>query len=135
MAWALVLLIDVLWLVQAPWDDWKLWSGLTLTALVGVCAYRLRPVCGNHVLQWDGRGWSCRAGERDTAGVVTVHLDLQSVLLVFWAPASGPGAWQWLSAEAQPSQWLALRRAVFAPDRNTQGQSDGGAQADLAVRP
>ena len=73
MAWALVLLIDVLWLVQATWDDWKLWSGLTLTALVGVCAYRLRPVCGNHVLQWDGRGWSCRAGERDTAGVVTVH--------------------------------------------------------------
>ena len=135
LAWALVLVIDVYWLGQAQWQDWKPWLGLSLTALAGASAYRFRPAGRDGLLQWDSRGWSHREGESETAGVVTVHLDLQSVLLVYWASASGPGAWYWLSAAAQPSRWLALRRAVFAPDRTTQGQSEGGAQRGLVVRP
>ena len=133
-AWALVLVIDVLWLFQAEWQDWKLWLGLALTALAGACAYRFRPARGNGILQWDGSGWSYREGERETAGLVTVHLDLQSALMVHWEPASGPGAWHWLSSAAQPSLWLALRRAVFAPSRTAQGLGDG-AHVDLVARP
>jgi len=133
-AWALVITIDVLWLVQAQWQDWKLWFGLALTVLAGACAYRVRPAHGKGDLHWDGSGWSHREGARETAGLASVHLDLQSGLLVFWAPASGGGAWLWLSSTVQPAQWLALRRALFSPDRTTPGQDDG-AQADRVARP
>ncbi len=134
VAWALVLVIDVLWLFQAEWHDWKLWLGLALTVLAGACAYRFRPMRASGVLQWDGSGWSHREGERETAGLVTVHLDLQFALLVFWTPVSGPGTWHWLSSAAQPSRWLALRRAVFVSNRSTQDDGEG-ALADPVVRP
>lgn len=132
IAWALVIAIDVFWLVQGHWQDWKLWFGLALTLLAGACAHRFRPTGGNGELQWDGAGWSYREGESETAGLVTVHLDLQSALLVFWAPVSGPGAWHWVSSAAQPSRWLALRRAVFAPVRIAH---DAAALADQVARP
>jgi hypothetical protein len=133
-AWVLVLTIDVLWWVQSPSQDWSLWIGLSLTVLAGACAWRFWPMGDSAMLQWDGRDWSLGEGERRAAGVLTVHLDLQSALLVFWSPASGPGTWRWLSSEVLPSQWLALRRAVFAPDRISKTQG-GSTQADLAVRP
>ncbi len=132
MVWALVIAIDVFWLVQAQWPDWKLLAGLALTCLAGAFAYRFWPARENGVLLWDGSAWSCRESEREIAGLVTVHLDLQSALLVFWAPAVGTGTWHWLSSAAQPSRWLALRRAVFASDRMAQGDSE---RADLVARP
>ena len=124
-AWALVLVIDVLWLFQAEWQDGKLWLGLGLTTLAGACAYRFRPTRGNGLLQWDGSAWSYRDGECETAGGVTVHLDLQSALLVHWTPGSGSGAWHWLSSAAEPSRWLALRRQELA---------DQATEAFVAVR-
>lgn len=134
MAWALVISIDVFWLLQAPWLDWKLWLGLSLTVLAGAVACRFRLAGGNGDLQWDGSAWSYRDGERATTGLVTVHLDLQSALLVFWAPACGAGTWLWVRSATLPSQWLALRRAVFATDRTPRGDVDG-ARTDLVARP
>ena len=134
MAWAVVITTDLFWLFQAQWHDWKLWLGLALTVLAGAFSYRFWPVRGNGVLQWGGSGWIYREGERETAGHVTVHLDLQFALLVFWAPVSGPGDWHWLRSAAEPTRWLAFRRAAFASDRSTQDESDG-AESARVTRP
>lgn len=45
---------------------------------------------------------------------VQCTLDLDRLMLLYVRSASGLGMWLWCHARERPSQWLALRRAVYA---------------------
>jgi hypothetical protein len=62
-------------------------------------------------LAWDGEHWHCD-GER---GRLSVQLDLQSLMLLRWAPAAG-GRPRWLLPHRAGTgpHWHALRVALFA---------------------
>lgn len=112
-AWLLIALTDLSWLTMADLHGWRVWLGLALTLLAGALAFRFRPCACAGNLSWDGNNWSRRDGIHEIGGRATVHLDLQSALLVFWMPASGLGTWCWLESAADPSRWLAVRRALY----------------------
>jgi toxin CptA len=116
MAWLVVALTDLGWMFMADFHGWRVWLGLALTLLTGAFAFRIRPRACTGAFFWDGGSWSRRDGAHEVSGRATVHLDLQSALLVSWNPAFGAGTWCWLDSTADPSRWLAVRRALFAPD-------------------
>ncbi|MEO8545836.1 MAG: hypothetical protein ABJA49_14065 [Betaproteobacteria bacterium] len=126
-AWLFVTLIDLLWLYLADSHGWRLWLGLGATLLLGAVALRLRPAACSGALHWDGSGWAQHDGATEVGGDVTVHLDLQSAILVAWAPDAGRATWCWLESAADPSRWLALRRALYTPHRagHAQGETAG----------
>jgi toxin CptA len=123
-AWCAVLVVDLLWLLLADTQGMQVWLGLALSLLCGAMALRMRvsPLAGT--LHWDGGAWSWLDGAHGCSGEVTVHLDLQSALLVAWTPGSGDRRWCWLDSSADPSRWLALRRALYSPRRAVPGHGD-----------
>jgi len=128
-AWLIVVLIDLLCLYLADFQGSGPWICLALTMVLGAIALQLCPVAGSGVLHWDGTGWSRHDGLRDVGGNVTVHLDLQSALLVTWTPVSGRVAWCWLDSGADAACWLALRRALLSPQRTGPVAAPGSGSA------
>ena len=124
VAWWTVAAIDLAWLFLADSQGWRVWLGLALTLLIFVGALRVSPAPGAGVLHWDGSGWAHKNGALEVDGDLTVHLDLQSALLVAWKTGSGRTRWYWLNSATDPSRWLALRRALYSPRRAVQGGGD-----------
>ena len=70
------------------------------------------------VLAWDGAGWRFGAEE---AGAPRPALDLQRVLLL--QLRTGPRSlWLWVERDKAPSDWDALRRAVYSRARTAEPQ-------------
>jgi hypothetical protein len=113
-AWLLVAMTGLAWLAMADLRGWRVWLGLALMLLTGALAFRCRPSACTGTLNWDGGNWCRRDGAHASGGQATAHLDLQSALLVYWRPELGPGSWCWLDSTANPSRWLAVRRALYA---------------------
>jgi len=90
----------LLWLISAGW---------------AVRAWRQTPV---GVLHWDGRVWTWRVGNAgdnmDLVVDVAVVLDVQIAVLLRLS-AQNELIWLWPEQRMAAHQWLALRRAVFAP--------------------
>lgn len=86
--------------------------GLLLLAVMVVISQFIRPALGQ--LFWDGSGWQWSGGGAAVRCGVTVHLDLNRVVLVALQTESLSKTWLWLEAQKQPLTWLALRRALFA---------------------
>jgi hypothetical protein len=114
-AWWAVFGVDLLWLLLADTQGSQAWLGVVLTLLFGAAALRLREAPPAGALHWDGSAWSWLDGVHEPGGEVTVHLDLQSTILVAWTPGSGGRRWCWLDSSADPLRWLALRRALYSP--------------------
>jgi len=101
---------------------------LWLISSVGVVrTWRQAPV---GVLHWDGQVWTWRCGDDDKHldRVVDVVLDVQSALLLRLS-AQAQSIWVWPEQQMAPLHWLALRRAVFAP------QSSAASQDAIGVAP
>ncbi|KAB2905214.1 MAG: hypothetical protein F9K35_01995 [Burkholderiaceae bacterium] len=82
-------------------------------------------------LVWDGGLWRFEgAGTRDAAGVLRVHMDGQSHLLLSLREATGTVRWFWLERRMQPERWDDLRRAVYSRPRPDAGQGTPIATAD-----
>ena len=103
--------------VGAPWAVWSFMGvGLWLAHLAAWRALRQQ----RGTLHWNALGgcWSHEDAVKADEGQVKAVLDLQNALLLRWQPLTYAGLpasrWLWLARESQPSQWLALRRAVFA---------------------
>ncbi|MGC3983248.1 MAG: hypothetical protein QM777_00170 [Pseudorhodoferax sp.] len=68
-------------------------------------------------LRWDGQAWwwlPDDAAQADEHAVsISVHLDLQSAVLVRMAGAPGRVHWRWLARAAAPARWSDLRRALY----------------------
>ena len=123
----------LLWRYQSEPAGWRQW----LFALTLICACALaadawrRSPRGS--LRWDGQAWSWTSVDRSACGVLAVHLDLQSLLLLSLRLDCGARIWFWPQRGTEVTAWNALRRAVFC--RATPGHArDSGADADLERR-
>ena len=83
------------------------------------------------LLRWDGETWHW--SEADDPGTevplaqVGVEIDLQSRMALQIALADGNSSWIWVETRSLPSDWLALRRALFSPvktRKRTAGMSE-----------
>ncbi|OIQ77615.1 hypothetical protein GALL_406930 [mine drainage metagenome] len=77
-------------------------------------------------LTWDGRLWSWAAAGRSVTAQLQVVFDGQEVLVLCLLTQIGQRIWLWPQRPMDPTHWLALRRAVFAPQPAPQ-------QRDLGV--
>jgi hypothetical protein len=118
--WLAGLLALAAWTAQAPGPGWR--QGLAAAALaagaVAAGAAWWRGPRGT--LRWEGGQWSWQdgAGGGDApSGSVHPRLDLQRWLLVAWRGEPGTARWLWLERERAPSDWEALRRAVYSRAR------------------
>lgn len=102
------------WCVEfsgAPWRTALLAIVLLLAAGAAWKAARL----GEGVrLHWDGMHWSCDGAQRVDRAVATVHLDLQTLMLVRLCGAGRAAVWLWIERSSAPQCWLDLRRALCA---------------------
>ena len=125
------LLLELMWCLAPGVLNWR--QGLL--ALYGVLAglwaglnWQRSPV-GR--LRWDGQVW-CWTETRtavETWGTLSVHLDLQKVLLLCLRPETGAPLWLWPEQNTRPARWQDLRRAVFAHQGSVR---DEGAKAHPA---
>ena len=106
--------VTALWADRVTVLDWRqalmlcLWLGSG--ALLGLAWWR----SPHGLLRWDGQAWNWEAGAGiSVPGVLSVHLDLQRMLLLSLRLPSGMLLWLWLTRQDEASQWLALRRAVY----------------------
>lgn len=108
------LVTGLLWSEQLHWTNWRLW--LFGASLLGVLVLNLwdwqRATSG--YLCWDGQGWCWASVNIRMTGRVTVHLDLQSFLLLSLLTDTGQRHWLWPEQRAQAARWRALRWALFS---------------------
>lgn len=106
--------VDLAWAALASAGDWRPWVGLLATAAIAAGCWWKGPLTEAGRLSWDGADWRWESVDAPIGGTIHVRLDAQSGLLVRFVTAAGASRWLWLARAADPSQWLALRRAVFA---------------------
>jgi hypothetical protein len=118
-------------LASAAWLVWALSQGQSVWLWLGACAWIVASVEGwralrprDVTLSWDGQVWCLHSASRhlnDQLGSVEVCWDVQKALLLKWQPSSDTlGAsmrWLWLGQAVSPTQWQAVRRAVYARSR------------------
>lgn len=113
-AWGIGVAMLAAWCAQfdgAPWRTALLASAVLLAAVAALRAARLGEGIRIH---WNGQHWSCDGAVRFDSAVATVHLDLQSLMLVRVHEAGRGAAWLWAERAAFPTRWLDLRRALHA---------------------
>lgn len=118
------LLVELMWCLAPGLLDWR--QGLlalcvVLTGLWAGLNWQRSPV-GR--LRWDGQIW-CWTETRtavETWGTLSVHLDLQKVLLLCLQPETGAPLWLWPEQNNRPARWQDLRRAVFAHQGSARDQ-------------
>lgn len=104
----------VLWRYQAHpagWPQWLFSMTLLGACLVAALAWRRSP---RGILCWDGQAWSWESLDASVGGVVTLHLDCQSCLLLSLYTHAGVRLWLWPEHRADVARWNDLRRAVFS---------------------
>lgn len=127
--WLAGLCVWLLWLRGVDVAGWRQVLTLAVLMVTGVAAiltWRQTPV--GH-LRWDLSTWVWTDTDSIAAGTLAVHLDFQTVLLVKYVGDGDSPRWLWLERQADPAQWLPLRRALYASPRAT----GGAASASLAV--
>ncbi|MBS0339558.1 MAG: hypothetical protein JSS56_03465 [Proteobacteria bacterium] len=112
--WALGATALVAWCAQFVGSPWRtaVLAGLSMLAARG--AWAASRLGEGAQLRWDGLHWSCDGAVRLEGAGATVHLDLQSLVLVRLHKPGRPAAWLWLERASCPSHWLDLRRALHA---------------------
>lgn len=113
-AWGLGAAALAAWCVQYGGEPWRTVL-LAVVVLLSACAAWAASRLGEGTqLQWDGMHWSCTGGVQLGGAGVTVHLDLQSLVLVRLHENGRFAAWLWLERSSCPALWLDLRRALHA---------------------
>ncbi|WP_198971006.1 hypothetical protein [Xylophilus sp. ASV27] len=105
------------WMASAPklGPPQVLAAGLLLATAFACLRARRRSPPGQ--LGWDGQHWrweGASSGPGLPEGTLSLHLDLQSLVLVRFRPARGGPLWLWLDRRALPGRWHALRCALHA---------------------
>ena len=117
LAWLVALLGGVViawWGWQTGWGRSQV-AGLSVWGLCSWWAWRLvrRPTQGH--LHWDGQVWGWDSSGTHQAGTLDMALDGQRfMLLAFRAAGRWRTQWLWVTSDADPLHWMALRRAVFS---------------------
>ncbi len=120
----------VLWAVQADALGLRHLIATLLWLIIAAGAVRTWRQAPVGVLHWDGQAWTWRHGDdgKHLDGVedVAVVLDGQSALILHLSARDQP-IWVWPEQRMAPIHWLALRRAVFAPQPSAASQDVFGA--------
>ncbi|MEO8121139.1 MAG: hypothetical protein ABI606_17680, partial [Rhodoferax sp.] len=105
---------DALWYYQSRPAEWQQW--LFAMTLLGTCV--VAAVVWHHTprgsLRWDGQVWRWASLDASVEGMVTVHLDLHSCLVLSLNTRAGTRLWLWPERRADAARWNDLRRAVFS---------------------
>jgi len=91
-------------------------------ALAATLLARRRPAVAQ--ARWDAPLWTLGGSRGEIilgAAQAHVHLDLQWLLLAQLTDASGASRWLWFDRAADPSRWLAVRRALYAQSSGVPG--------------
>ncbi len=102
----------VIFLKQNRWDLWQ--SQMVFAVLLmslGVAWHLLRRSDAGK-LQWTGEVWQWSGHACTGVGLLRLHLDFQSVMLVSLHSARVPTVWLWLERGQTVHQWFAIRRAI-----------------------
>jgi phage shock protein PspC (stress-responsive transcriptional regulator) len=104
----------IAWHFQANPDHWREWffaTALVAVCVVAWCAWRLTP---SGELRWDGELWCWTSAGVSRFGVLAIHLDLQSLMVLSLRTDDGFRVWLWPERRNDPARWSDLRRAVFS---------------------
>lgn len=77
------------------------------------------------LLAWGGESWIWTTGQQSTGGSMSVHLDLQLLMVLTLRDDQGRSVWLWVERSSDPIAWCALRRAIYA-DKQTRAATGGG---------
>jgi hypothetical protein len=120
----------VLWATQADALVLRHLIAALLWSISAAGAVRTWRQAAVGVLHWDGQVWTWRCGDDgkhlDRVVDVAVVLDGQSALILRLSAQTRP-IWVWPEQRMAPLHWLALRRAVFAPQPSAASQDVFGA--------
>ena len=100
----------------AGWRQVLTFAVLMVSGVAGILAWRQTPV--GH-LRWDLSTWVWTDTDSVASGMLVVHLDFQTFLLLKYVGGGVSPRWLWLERQTDPSQWLPLRRALYARHRAT----------------
>ncbi len=112
--WGLGALVCALWILAAGQVAWPQALALLVWAAGGMLAWRDWQRAPAGTLRWDGQQWAWLSPADSQAGSVQQALDAQRWLLLTFHPQGGRPRWLWLTQEADPTRWQALRRALVA---------------------
>lgn len=90
------------------------WLLVLVLVLVSSLAWKTWIGMPQGCLQWDGRAWYWSKFQGDDPCSLTVHMDLQRLLIVSVRRSGEPPHWLWLESWSSAADWMALRRAVVA---------------------
>ena len=108
------LITGVLWSGQLLWSNWRLWLfGASLLVVLALALSDWQGTASGH-LCWDGQGWCWASANTRMVGRVSVHLDLQSFLLLSLRSDTGQRQWLWPEQRTEVARWRALRWALFS---------------------
>ena len=119
------------WLTLEGYPAWRTLMAISaLVATAWLAIHTLRHL-KTGLLRWDGETWHWSEADEPGTEVplaqVGVEIDLQSRMALQIALADGNSSWIWVEAQSLPSDWLALRRALFSPvktRKRTAGMSE-----------
>ena len=112
--WGLGAAVLAVWCVQFSGSAWRtalLAAVLPLSACAALAASRMGQ---ESRLQCNVLLCPCAASAWLGPALATVHLDLQSLVLVRLLESGRAAAWFWLERASCPERWLDLRRALHA---------------------
>ena len=72
-------------------------------------------------LAWGGESWVWTTAHRAATGLIVVHLDVQSLMVLTLRDDQGQSVWLWVERASDPIGWRALRRAIYA-DKKTKDE-------------
>ena len=130
--WALGAAALVAWCVQFDGAPWRTAVLAAVLLLAAVAARRASRLGDGAFLAWNGQHWSCTGSAIFGNAAATIHLDLQSLMLVRLQEAGRRAVWLWAERDVLPARWLDLRRALHAPIRTKAGVSG---HTDTELRP
>lgn len=89
------------------------------SVLVSVMALAIQSWKNTHagLLVWGGETWAWQSDGVTITGSMTVHVDVQSLIVLTLKDDHGRSVWVWAERTSDPAHWIALRRAIYAEKR------------------
>ncbi len=119
--------VGIVWHQQANAGGWREWLFITSLASASIVALLVWQRMPGGRLLWDGQAWSWTSADTSSFGVMAVHLDLQSWLVLSLRTDAGVRIWLWPQRSTDAMHWSALRQAVFSGRARSQTLSAGSA--------
>lgn len=119
------------WAVQVGNLGWRVGAGFLCVVASGLWAIRTWATMPVGDLCWDGQDWQWISAGGAMTGVLTVHLDVQSHLLLAFRPAGAGLIWCWAERCKAGIYWADLRRAVYSRAKTVVSPQGAGENAFL----